>query len=163
PARSIPIPLVMFAHQNPFGFDEPGGPPPPRGYALDPAGRTSTQDILLYTDIGVSLADAVFPAGGPTMATRANEVADRFRDPATTRPGRDPRATGGGGRGTAWAPPPPARGGGPARPTPPPGGVRGPTRRGGPGGGGGGERPGGFPREKLGGGRKAPPPPPPSH
>jgi hypothetical protein len=84
PARSIPIPLVMFAHQNPFGYDEPGGPPPPHGYALDPVGRISTQDILLYTDIGVSLAETVFPVGSTGMARRADEVANRLRNPATT-------------------------------------------------------------------------------
>lgn len=96
PARSIPIPLVMFAHQNPFGWDEPGGPPPPAGYRLGRDDRSSTQDLLLYTDIGVVLADAVFPPGQP-MAATADELARRVRG----RPDRlfDDRGNRLGGRG----------------------------------------------------------------
>jgi hypothetical protein len=81
PARSIPIPLIMFAHQNPFGWDEPGTPAPPEGYALDRDSKTSTQDIRLYTEMAVILADTVFPPTGPQpgMATRANDLRERIK------------------------------------------------------------------------------------
>lgn len=97
PARSIPIPLVLFTHQNPFAWDEPGGPVPPPGYKLERGMRASTQDILLYADIGTVLADAAFPATSAPMATGADELAQRIR----TREPRhfDERGNRLGGRG----------------------------------------------------------------
>ena len=81
PVRSIPIPLVMFCHENPFGWDEPNGPAPPPGYALEPASKRSTQDILLYRDIGLTLIQALLPAAesGVPGVPRADALADHLR------------------------------------------------------------------------------------
>lgn len=81
PARSIPIPFVCFAHENPFGWDAPADPTPPAGYRLEP--KTATEEVLLDNNLGRIVADAVFAGGtGNRIAGRADEVADRLR----TRP-----------------------------------------------------------------------------
>lgn len=83
PARSIPIPLVLFAHDNPFGWDAPGDMRPPPGYRLDP--KTTTEEVRLDSNLGRLVCDAVFPmaaSGERRIATRADEVAERLR----TRP-----------------------------------------------------------------------------
>jgi len=79
PARSIPIPLVLFAHDNPFGWDAPSDTRPPPGYRLEP--KTTTEQVLLDSNFGRIVADAIFPAGGAEgrIATRADEVAERLR------------------------------------------------------------------------------------
>ncbi|MDB5308725.1 MAG: hypothetical protein JWO38_2927 [Gemmataceae bacterium] len=83
PARSIPIPLVLFAHDNPFGWDAPGDQFPPPGYRLEP--KNTTEEVLLYTTLCRMLSDAAFPAPAaaePRLTARADEVAERLR----TRP-----------------------------------------------------------------------------
>lgn len=80
PARSIPIPVVLFSHANPFGWDTDADQPPP-GYRLRP--KNTTQIILLLTDLTRTLASGVFPdpqrGAGRRTLTRADEVANEFR------------------------------------------------------------------------------------
>ena len=40
---------------------------------------SSTQDVLLYTDIGAVLADAVYPPNGAPAAAGSDELARRIR------------------------------------------------------------------------------------
>ena len=80
PARSIPIPVVLFAHHNPFGWDAPSDTRPPRGYRLEP--KTTTEDVFLDSNLARMLADAAFPSGTNgerRIAARADEVAERLR------------------------------------------------------------------------------------
>lgn len=84
PVRSLQIPLVMFTHNNPFGWDEPGGPTPPPGYELRPP--TSTEDVLHSAELGRLVAEAAFPRpddplpvgvrGG--LVTRADDLLTRL-------------------------------------------------------------------------------------
>jgi hypothetical protein len=84
PARSIPIPLVFFAHDNPFGWDAPTDRTPPPGYRLEP--KTTTEEVFLDNTMCRMIADAVFPplheGQAGAIAARADEVAARLR----TRP-----------------------------------------------------------------------------
>ncbi len=77
PARSIPIPLVLFTHANPVGWDEPGDTTPPPGYRIEP--MTSTEEVFLDHSIGRALSAAAFaapPAGQPPhLLAHAGEVA----------------------------------------------------------------------------------------
>jgi hypothetical protein len=75
PARSIPIPMVLFAHDNPFGWDAPDDMRPPPGYRLEP--KTTTEEVRLDTMIGRMLCDAAFQGGA--IASRADEIAERLR------------------------------------------------------------------------------------
>jgi hypothetical protein len=81
PARSIPIPMVLFSHDNPFGWDHPQDPSPPAGYRLEP--KTTTEEVLLDTRLGRMVVDAAFPKGPsaerPRLATSASEIAERLR------------------------------------------------------------------------------------
>ena len=95
PARSIPIPVVLFAHDNPFGWDLPSDTRPPMGYRLEP--KTTTEEVLLDTNLGRMVADAVFPVvvGERRMSIGADEVAeylrirpDKFFDDRGNRRGR---------------------------------------------------------------------------
>ena len=95
PARSIPIPVVLFAHDNPFGWDLPSDTRPPMGYRLEP--KTTTEEVLLDTNLGRMVADAVFPVvvGERRMSSGADEVAeylrirpDKFFDDRGNRRGR---------------------------------------------------------------------------
>jgi hypothetical protein len=70
PVRTIPVPLVMFTHNNPFGWDEPGGPPPPPGYELRPP--TSTEDVLHFAELTRLVVEAAFPAAGESVAGRTS-------------------------------------------------------------------------------------------
>jgi hypothetical protein len=63
PVRTLPIPLVLFTHNNPFGWDETGGPTPPAGYELLPP--NSTEDVLHFAELGRHVARAVFPPAFP--------------------------------------------------------------------------------------------------
>jgi hypothetical protein len=81
PARSIPIPVVLFTHANPIGWDAPTDPTPPPGYRLEP--KTSTEEVFLDHTIGRAQLAAAFPpapAGQPArLLGRADEVAARLR------------------------------------------------------------------------------------
>jgi hypothetical protein len=87
PIRSLQIPLVMFTHNNPFGWDGPGGPTPPPGYELKPP--NSTEDVLHFAELGRVAAQAAFPRpeeppvavrGG--LVNRADALLRRLRDHA---------------------------------------------------------------------------------
>jgi hypothetical protein len=78
PVHALPVPLVLFTHHNPVGWDEPNqAPPPPDGYEL--ARPTSTEDVLHFADLTRVLAEAAFPDGEANLVSRADALADRFR------------------------------------------------------------------------------------
>ncbi len=88
PTRSIAIPLVLFTHADPFGWDMPGeGATPPQGYELLPptpgSVRSSTEDIRLYTRLTRVVASAGFPDGESVLTTGPDTMAERLR---TLRP-----------------------------------------------------------------------------
>ena len=97
PVRAIPIPLVLFTHTDPFDWDEPGDPLPPRGYELvrplKPGDvKNSTEDIQLFSTIARVLARGAFPDGadrvtdGPdALAVRFRALAPAFFDPSGNR------------------------------------------------------------------------------
>ena len=64
PVRSLSIPVVLFTHADPFAWDEPGGPSPPKDYALTPPApggvRSSTEDIQHFTRMARVIAAAHF-------------------------------------------------------------------------------------------------------
>ena len=85
PVRSLPIPLVLFTHNDPFAWDAPGAARP-RRRGTHSRRPNSTEDVLHFTEIGRVVAEAAFPAAG-----------DRRTDgPPRRRPGR--RAAGAGCR-----------------------------------------------------------------
>lgn len=59
PIRTLQIPLVMFTHNNPFGWDTAGGKAPPPGYELHPP--NSTEDVLHFAELGRVVTEAAFP------------------------------------------------------------------------------------------------------
>jgi hypothetical protein len=82
--RSIPIPLVLFTHTDPFDWDEPGDHVPPRGYELHPPAtpadvKNSTEDILLFTTLTAVLARAAFPDASGQLVAGADALTARFR------------------------------------------------------------------------------------
>jgi hypothetical protein len=84
PVRSIPVPLVLFTHGDPFGWDAPGSTvQPPPGYALIPPKpdtvRSSTEEIKLYTRFIRVVASASFPDQKSTITETADGVAQRLR------------------------------------------------------------------------------------
>lgn len=92
PARSIPIPMVFFTHDHPFGWDAPDDPTPPPGYRLVP--KNTTEEVRLDTLIGRIVADAVFPPVADRIADSPDAVAavlrgrpDRFFDDRGNRRG----------------------------------------------------------------------------
>lgn len=76
PVAALPVPLVLFCHNNPVGWDGPGDPPAPPGYALAPP--TSADDVLHFADIGKHIVEASYPAGG--LVTGPAALAARLRD-----------------------------------------------------------------------------------
>jgi hypothetical protein len=75
PVRSMPVPLVMFTHANPFGWDEGLLPP------------NSTDDVLHFAELAKVVSEAVFlpPDFAGQYRTedgilvRPNDLAVRFR------------------------------------------------------------------------------------
>jgi len=85
PTRSIAIPLVLFTHADPFGWDAPGSPsPPPLGYELSAPGaglmRSSTEDIRLYTRLTRVVTSAAFPNGDPAIVGSSDMLNNRLRN-----------------------------------------------------------------------------------
>jgi len=97
PVRSIPIPLVLFTHADPFGWDFPNQvSAPPAGYELTPPNvgttRSSTEDIRLYTRLTRVVAAAAFPDGDTALVASPDAMAERlyslrpaFFDPSGNR------------------------------------------------------------------------------
>ncbi|WP_439620386.1 hypothetical protein [Gemmata sp.] len=83
PTRSISIPLVLFTHADPFGWDAPGGAAPPAGYELTAprpgAVRSSTEDIRLYTRLTRVVAAAAFPDGEADLVATPDRLDERLR------------------------------------------------------------------------------------
>ncbi len=87
PIHALPVPLVLFTHHDPVGWDPPGrDPPPPAGYELKPP--NSTEDVLHFAQLTRVVAEACYPppdaagsaatAGG--LLVRADDLAARLRD-----------------------------------------------------------------------------------
>jgi hypothetical protein len=84
PVRSLPIPVVMFTHADPFGWDIPGSvPTPPHGYELEPptpgSVRSSTEDIQLFTRMTRVLAAGIFPEGSSTIVHTPDALAANLK------------------------------------------------------------------------------------
>jgi hypothetical protein len=84
PVRAIPIPLVLFTHTDPFDWDEPTDPKPPRGYELDPPARAadvkgSTEDIELFSTMTRVLTSGAFLDGTDALVDGPDALAGRFR------------------------------------------------------------------------------------
>jgi hypothetical protein len=84
PVRSLPIPVVMFTHADPFAWDTPGpGPTPPQGYELEPpkpgVARSSTEDIQLFTKLARVLTAAVHTSGARAVPVKPEELATNLR------------------------------------------------------------------------------------
>ena len=63
----IPVPLILFAHQNPAAWDEDLEPP------------TATDEVLLYYDLVGMLMRSLYPSEG--MLLDADGLAERLRNP----------------------------------------------------------------------------------
>src|SRR5262245_15865320 len=72
PVRSLPVPVVLFTHADPFAWDVPVGPAPPHDYAIAPPAtgqiRSTTEDIQHFTRLARIVAEGLFPAGGHEVA-----------------------------------------------------------------------------------------------
>jgi hypothetical protein len=75
PVKSIPVPLVMFTHADPFGWDKPGDLPAPEGCRYAPP--DATEDDLHMAQVGEQLLAAAFAPGGITAD--ADALRERFR------------------------------------------------------------------------------------
>lgn len=84
PVRSLPIPVVLFTHADPFAWDTPGiGAAPPRDYELvppPPGGvRSSTEDVQHHTRVVRIITAAIFPDGTGRIAPSADTLAASLR------------------------------------------------------------------------------------
>lgn len=117
PVRALPIPLVLFTHTDPFDWDEPGDPTPPKGYELTPPlkpgdVKNSTEDIQLFAAITRVLVRGAFPDGANRVTDGPDALAQRFRalEPAFFDPSGN-RLTGSGEHVVVLRPTPRAEGG----------------------------------------------------
>ncbi len=83
PVRTLPIPLVLFTHSDPFDWDEPGDPRPPQGYELLPPGKpgevkNSTEDIQLFTLLTRVVARGAYPDGTDRLIDGPDQLAKHF-------------------------------------------------------------------------------------
>jgi hypothetical protein len=84
PVRSLPIPIVMFTHADPFGWDIPGvGTMPPHGYELEQpmsgVVRSSTEDIQLFTRLARVVSAGAFQAGSKSIVRTPEALATNLR------------------------------------------------------------------------------------
>lgn len=89
PVKAIPIPLVLFTHTDPFDWDEPGAPAPPKGYELAPPTKpgdvkNSTEDIQLFSTMTRVLTRGAFPDGSGRLTDGPDALAAGFRALAPT-------------------------------------------------------------------------------
>ena len=89
PVRTVPIPLVLFTHTNPFDWDEPGDPPAPPGYELAPPTKpgevkNSTEDIQLFSTLVRTVARSAYPDGADHLIDGPDALAKGFRALAPT-------------------------------------------------------------------------------
>jgi hypothetical protein len=80
PDDTVPVPLVLFAHANPVGWDDPTVTPP-AGSELKPP--TATDDVLLFAEIATVAVTAAID--GPGFVSGAEAYRSRIRNlfPAT--------------------------------------------------------------------------------
>lgn len=74
PVRSLPVPLVLFSHNNPIGWDD--APPADGGFKLEPP--NSTEDVLHFADMVRTLATAAFGDATNDLATGGDDLANRL-------------------------------------------------------------------------------------
>jgi hypothetical protein len=83
PVRSLPVPVVLFTHADPFAWDVAGGPAPPRDYAIAPPEsgqtRSTTEDIQHFTRMARIVASALFPDGSAEIARDPIAVIHKLR------------------------------------------------------------------------------------
>ena len=83
PVRSLPVPVVLFTHADPFAWDEAGGRIPPRDYAIHPPAtgqaRSTTEDIQHFTRVARIVAAGLFPAGSREAAHSPDAVSATLR------------------------------------------------------------------------------------
>lgn len=83
PVRSLPIPIVMFTHADPFAWDTPGTATPPHGYELEPPApgsvRSSTEDIQLFTRLTCVVSAGVFPPDVTSIVSTPDALAANLR------------------------------------------------------------------------------------
>ena len=84
-AGGLPVPLVLFTHNNPIGWDDPtlrtSGP---TGYSFLPP--NSTEEAMHFAEMGRVIATACFPRAGETgtptleggLVTRGNDLVARL-------------------------------------------------------------------------------------
>src|SRR5262249_25159794 len=82
---SIPIPLVLFTHTDPFDWDEVGESVPPRGYELKPPAkpgdvRSSTEDVQLFTIMAAVLTRGAVSDGSTRIVEGPDVLTSRFRN-----------------------------------------------------------------------------------
>jgi hypothetical protein len=85
PVHAIPVPLVLFTHNDPVGWDDPDRiPPPPTGYELRPP--TSTEDVLHFAELIRVVTEACYSSPdlhglvtpGDGLLARADHLSDRL-------------------------------------------------------------------------------------
>jgi hypothetical protein len=83
PVRSIPVPVVLFTHADPFAWDRPDGRPPPADYGLVPPApgtvRSSTEDIQHFTRLARLAAGGLFPEGSGEIVHGPDGLAASLR------------------------------------------------------------------------------------
>ena len=87
PIHTIPVPLVLFTHHNPLGWDEATqSVAPPPGYALRPP--NSTEDVLHFAEMIKVIVESVFQLPGKSNNSDAElhlPNAEELRDRLHTR------------------------------------------------------------------------------
>lgn len=74
PVRVLTIPVLLFTHNNPVGWDE--GETPSSGFPLVPP--NSTEDVLHVSDMVKSFSRAAWGDAGDTLASDANILSKRL-------------------------------------------------------------------------------------
>ena len=84
PVRSLPVPVVLFTHADPFAWDEPGGRAPPPDYSIAPPAsgqtRSTTEDIQHFTRLARIVAAGLFPEGGREVSHSPDAVHGALRN-----------------------------------------------------------------------------------
>ncbi|QEL15509.1 hypothetical protein [Limnoglobus roseus] len=76
PVRSLPVPMILFSHSNPIGWDD--GPTVEGGFRLDPP--NSTEDVLHASEMVRTLIRAAFgEAATEPIVASGDELAARLR------------------------------------------------------------------------------------
>lgn len=83
PVHALPVPLVLFCHGDPVGWDEPGATAP-AGYELTPP--TATDDVLHFAEMVRQIAEGCYPPAdvlpsvvhADGLLTRADDLAARL-------------------------------------------------------------------------------------